>query len=426
MTRHLTRRSLSALLAGWIMLVFLLAAGGCATSLGSGGAPSSSVAAGTRAPEQANAGTDVAQMQTQPGIGGTGKQESKSPGIGGTGQIAGAPPGIGGTGGTGIIGTVTGFGSVLVNGLEIDYAPDLPVAFKDRTLRPDALRIGQVVAIEAQGSGNRLRASRLSVRHEVAGPIERIDPVRRIAVVFGQRIEIPEGVISAANGSRVVSIHDLAAGDHIDVSGLRRANGVIAASRIDKTGPGVAAVLRGRVTASGQSGFSVNGVRIDAPFANRPGTLASGKEVLVIGAAIRGRLRARRINLLASRPFSGRVRRLSVEGYVRRAISGGVAIGRMPISQLPARTNLQAGQRIILDGSMDARGRLAAKRLHTPRINLRHPGRSRGNFNRRPPPRRQVLPPATPPPVIRDHRPSRPPVYHPPPRRLDRPRRPGR
>ncbi len=417
MTGPFIRKNASAFLAGWLALVAPLFLTGCATSLGGGGAPSASAAGDVRTSGPAGSETKIAQMN-QPGIGGTGKPNDKSPGIGGTGQVAGAPPGIGGTG---IVGTVTGFGSIFVNGFEVDYAPDLPITFKDRKVRPDALRIGQVVEIEADGSGQRLRANRLAIRHEVAGPIERIDPARRMAVVFGQRIEIPEGVISAGNGSRVMKFSGLAVGDHIDVSGLRRADGVIAASRIDKTAPGETTVLRGRVTASGQTGFSVNGVRIETPVDSRPRTLASGQDVLIIGRAVGGRLRARRINQLGLRPFSGRVRRLSIEGYVRRAITGGVAVGRVPITQLPSRANLRAGQRVILGGSLDARGRFAAKRLRAPRVDLRRPGRPPANLNRRPPPGRRAIPPASRRPVQRAPWPRRPDVFRrPPPRRPDR------
>lgn len=376
-----------------LVTLALLMLGGCASSLGSGGAPVSPIAP----TEQSNpqSGSNIQVAQASPGIGGTGKQKGKSPGIGGTGQVASTSPGIGGTG---IIGTITGFGSIFVNGFEVDYAPDIPITFKDRSLKPDSLRIGQVVAIEATGSGTRLRAQKLSIRHEVAGPIEHIDVARRTAVVFGQRIEIPSGVVSEANGSRVVSINDLAVGDHIDVSGLRRANGVIAASRIDKTGPNEPVVLRGRVTASGPNGFSVNGMRIEAPAGSRPGTLSSGQEVQIIGTAVRGKLRARRINQLAQRPFSGRVRQLSVEGYMRRTISGGVSVGRLPISQLPARARIQAGQRIILNGGVNTRGRFAPTRMLDPKIKLRFHGEPRRPTGVRPtPPQRQLrtTPPAT-------------------------------
>jgi hypothetical protein len=413
------RSWMRAMVWAWIVLFAGFLPGGCASSLSSGGAPATLNPATAETVQQGGPNIRIAQG-TPPGIGGTGKQDGKTPGIGGTGQIAGGSPDIGGTG---IIGTVTGFGSIFVNGFEVDYAPDLPVTFKDRTVRPAALRIGQVVAVEAEGSGKRLRATRLSVHHEVAGPIERIDPARRMVIVFGQRIEIPPGIISTANGSKRVSINDLAVGEHIDVSGLRRANGVIAASRIDKTGPGEAAVLHGRVTASGQNGFSVNGVRIDAPVGSRPVTLASGQDVQIIGTAIRGRLRARRIRQLERRPFAGRMKRLSIEGYVRRATSGGVAVGRVPIVQLPTRARIQAGERVILDGTLDTRGRFAPTRLRAPQVKLRFQGEPRRNLNTRPtPPRRQAVPPAPRlPPVIRNTPPApRPPVYRPPPRRPGR------
>ena len=419
MQNSLPRNRSVRMMVQWLALPALLALSGCGTSLGTKGAPTTPMAAKTQ-PVQTQVGGITVAQNAQPGIGGTGKQDGKTPGIGGTGQIAGTSPGIGGTG---IIGTVTGFGSIFVNGFEVDYAPDLPVTFKDRTVRPDALRIGQVVEIEAEGSGARLRARRLGVRHEVAGPIEKIDVNRRIAVVFGQRVEIPEGIISTGNGLRTLKISDLAAGDHIDVSGLRRSNGVIAASRIDKTGPGETAVLRGRVTASGQNGFSVNGVRIVAPVGRRPDTLSSGQDVQIIGTAIRGTLRARRIHQLALRPFAGRVRRLSVEGYVRRAISGGAAVGRYPITQLPARARIQAGERVILDGSVSARGRFAPTKLRKTRIKLRRPDLRRPDVRHRQlkatpiQPGRRAAPPARRAPVIRAPHPKRPQDRRPSPRR---------
>ena len=390
------------------VVLFVIAAvlvlAGCAASLGSGigGATSITDEKATTAP------TVVAQAQP-PGIGGTGAPGTKSPGIGGTGDFAGAP----GIGGTGIIGTVTAFGSIFVNGYEVDYAPDMSIRFKDATVRPNALRVGQVVEVEATGSGKRLQARSITVRHEVAGPIERIDVGRRVAVVFGQRIEIPSGVLQTSGTARAISINDLSVGDHIDVSGLRRANGVIAASHIAKTRPGAAAVIRGRVTSSDPSGFSVNGMRVEAPRANLPRVLVSGQDVQIIGTAVGGKLRARRINPAPARPFAGRVQNLSVEGYVTRAISGGAAIGQIPITRLPATARLRAGDRTILEGPVDRRGRFAPTRLQRPQINLNFPREGRRIYNRtQPAPRTQVLPPPSRAPVYRQPAP-RAPVYRP-------------
>lgn len=387
----------------WLAVVAVLLIGGCSAGLGTGAGPGGPVAVDPDAAGQQGGNVTVAQ-NAQPGIGGTGK----TPGIGGTGDVAGTP----GIGGTGIIGTVTGFGSILVNGFEVDYAPGIPISFKDRTMRANGLRVGQVVEVEAEGSGSRLQARRIAVRHEVAGPIERIDHARRVAVVFGQRVEIAPGVVSTGGNARKLSVNDLRAGDHIDVSGLRRANGVIAASRIEKTGPGAAAVLRGRVMSSGPDGFTVNGVRIDAPLSSRPARLVSGQDVQIVGTAVGGRLSARRINPVPARPFAGRVRNLSVEGYVTRAVSGGVAVGQVPITRLPARARIRAGDRVILDGPVDARGRFAPSRVRAPQVNLDFPGEPSTGLPRqtRPPPGRRVLPP---PPVIRGPEPrSR--IYGPP------------
>jgi hypothetical protein len=73
----------------------------------------------------------VAQSRlNDPGIGGTGDQPGEGNGIGGTGQPFNRNPGIGGTG---IIGTITGFGSILVNGYEVDYAPEQPIKWLQST-----------------------------------------------------------------------------------------------------------------------------------------------------------------------------------------------------------------------------------------------------------------------------------------------------
>lgn len=381
-----------------VLAALLLLLTSCATSLGTDDALSGSVSG-----EPVKEGA-TAVAQAPPGIGGTGGPGAKKPGIGGTGNVAGGAPGIGGTG---IIGTVTGFGSILVNGYQVDYAPDLPVRFKDATVRSGQLRIGQVVEIEAVGEGTRLKARRLGVRHEVAGPIERIDRARRIAVVFGQRVEIPRGSVFTSRGLRRLSFDQLSVGDHIDVSGLRRANGVIAASHVDRTGPGAAAVLRGRVMASDPSGVTVNGMRMEAPRRNIGRALVSGQNVVIIGTTVGGKLRARRINPVSARPFEGRVRNLSIEGFVTRAISGGVAIGEVPVTRLPSRARLRAGDRIILEGPLDRRGSFAPTRLRQPRVRLEYPGAPRRTqVPVRPAPRRQVLPPQRtaplpPPPVIR-------------------------
>jgi len=90
------------------------------------------------------------------GIGGTGLQAERpvdQGGIGGTGIVAqgtGDEGGIGGTGisgnvDTGIIGTVTGFGSICVGGVEIQYGADTPVRVDGQPATARQLAVGQIV-----------------------------------------------------------------------------------------------------------------------------------------------------------------------------------------------------------------------------------------------------------------------------------------
>ncbi|WP_159348576.1 DUF5666 domain-containing protein [Roseomonas harenae] len=150
-------------------------------------------------------------------------------GIGGTGApattlaqaAADTADGERGIGGTGIVGVVTGFASICVNGLHIAYNPALPVAFADGPATPAALRVGQVVVVQAFGPEQALRARRIAVRHELAGPIEAVDETGlRIA---GQRVTT--AALPAGRAWRV--------GEQVMVSGLRAPDGSLTATRID-------------------------------------------------------------------------------------------------------------------------------------------------------------------------------------------------
>ena len=299
----------------------------------------------------------VSQLDGQPATGGA-KKKAKTPGIGGTGQTAGAQPGIGGTG---IIGTITGFGSILVNGYKIDYAADLPVAFEGRTATPSDLRIGHVVMVEAEEQGSRLTARKIEVRKEVSGPIESIDYAAGTAIVLGQKVEIPSGTVADGRGAPL-AIQALKPGDTISVSGQRK-NGVIAATRVDKSGPGGQAVLRGTVDAVDSRSFTVNGVRVEAPAGTRPSGVAVGQQVRVIGSPGRRKLRPRRIDVQPVRPFGGRMRTVSVEGYVAKDARGRLRVGRHRLGRLPAGVQAGPGNRVIIDGRFDRRGRFAPARL---------------------------------------------------------------
>ncbi|MBE9605120.1 hypothetical protein IAI18_09605 [Acetobacteraceae bacterium H6797] len=145
-------------------------------------------------------------------------------GIGGTGISAEGDRGIGGTG---IIGVITGFASICVNGLEVEYDPSLLPPAPAHGLPPGP-RVGQLVIIEAGGSADTLRARRIETRYEVSGPVEQLRGQEGLRVA-GQEIRFAPGMA----GEMVLQPGDWAA-----VSGLQQPDGRILATRIDRRQPG--------------------------------------------------------------------------------------------------------------------------------------------------------------------------------------------
>jgi len=307
-----------------------------------------------------------------PGIGGTGEVAGEGNGIGGTGTYAGTP----GIGGTGVVGAITGFGSIFVNGYEIDYAPDLDISYRDGSQPSSNLRVGQVVAVEATGTGKRLRARSIAMRHEVAGPIESVDPAGGNITVMGQRIALSSGAATPE------PLAKLRPGQHIDVSGFRREDGTIVASRIDRSPPGASAFVRGRVTAIDSNGFRVNGLRVASPAGARPAGLRSGQEVAIAGRSGAGSLRARRIEIAPNTPFHGRVSRLSIEGYARQGRDGVLVMGGVPLRRVPGAGLASGNDRIIMEGALDRRGRFRASKVRPAPLRLR-PRRAPQRLQRR-------------------------------------------
>jgi hypothetical protein len=146
-----------------------------------------------------------------------------------------------GIGGTGIVGVVTGFASVCVDGLEVRFDKNAAVSINGSAATAMQLRVGQLVVIKASGVANAsdtvARAQLISVRYEVSGPIEAIDTSSGAMTVAGQRVAVlPTTWVAGRTG----------VGNWISVSGLRRPDGTIVASRLDRARIGALAV-RGQV-----------------------------------------------------------------------------------------------------------------------------------------------------------------------------------
>lgn len=249
-------------------------------------------------------------------------------GIGGTG-VSIADRGIGGTG---IVGTVTAFGSVWVNGLRVDLPPTTAVRIEGRPAQPGDVRIGQTVAMTtAPGGPTGLTAQTLEVRFAVAGPVDRTTAGG--ALVLGQRIDLAEAEETTA----------LTPGRWVAVSGLRRPDGVIDASRVDPWDPARGWVLRGRLDAVTPKTLTVAGLTLSRGRGLDGALPEVGGMVRVTGAAA-GKADggvALTVEPDPFNPFGTTVSALSVETYVdgsgQTVAPGGPRIDRANGIAAPAR-----------------------------------------------------------------------------------------
>ena len=316
-----------------------------APGLGGTGAPASSVAA--------NPG----------GLGGTG-QVAQRPGLGGTGQVA-----EGGLGGTGIVGVVTGFGSICVNGVKVDFDGDTPVQRDGRPSSLNELAVGQVVALRAQGEGERFQAERIAVLDAVVGPLGMLDRSTGQLEVMGQR----------GTALELQDLVGIAVGDWVRVSGQRRADGEIRATRVQAVPPGEA-LLVGSASRD-PAGWRIGDARLELGSYLSTVSWREGGELRVKGRWTGERLQVRDAQTDPTRKAIGPVSEVVLQGYVHEVRGRELSLGFESLSlanvlkvlggQVEA---LRAGQPVWVRGRVDAEQRVVVDRLE-----FRNEGRRGGD-----------------------------------------------
>ena len=210
-------------------------------------------------------------------------------GSGGTGA---APPTLSG-------GTVTGFGSVIVDGLRFDDRSVATVAQTDfGTETPTEARMGHRVEVEFDTAGN---ARTLRVEASVTGSVTSASvtgPGAGSFVVLGQTVTVNADARAGPVtqfGSGYGSALDVNVGDAVEVHGAARPIGggmVIQATRIEKMSASPATLrVGGIVGALGEGGagrFTLGSLTVDAGTASLTptgATLVNGASVLVFAPA---------------------------------------------------------------------------------------------------------------------------------------------
>ena len=301
------------------------------------------------------------------GIGGTGQRASSEGVIGGTGH---QPDGEGGIGGTGVIGTITGFASICVNGLEVHYDNAVKVSENGKPATSRELAIGQLVVVEAGNSTRGLEARQIAIVHALEGPITR--PAH--ANANGQ-IEVMGARVTPLNAQMREQLTHLKVGDWVQVSGHPASDGGVLASRVARIDAREAAAVSGRADPVTQQ---VGGVAVDRR--------SSGD------LTVRGHWNGQRLSISESRPAAStewvaRTTQVVIETRVRLHEGKEIRTGRSDVDAALAQRGdqedskrMSVGTLIRMTARIDAEGKLHPIRIERAENELRNEldGESRG------------------------------------------------
>ena len=209
----------------------------------------------------------------------------------------------GGIGGTGIVGLLTDFGSLVVNGLRVELNRRTTIRTPYGRVSESAIRQGMPLTILASKSRDRL------VARDVAISLPLVGELRRGAsglTVNGAPVRAEPGSLGTA-----------AVGARVSVSGVWSTNGLVA-SRFDPAGD-AEDLLAGVVGRTGPTGLSVAGVPVR--LANASGLPVAGSYLNAFGSYDG-------TSFVAERTVGGRfgavsipLRQLSVEGFLEPVAS---------------------------------------------------------------------------------------------------------
>jgi len=271
-------------------------------------------------------------------------------GIGGTGMQAAIPVNSrgDGIGGTGVHGTITGFGSILVNGLKLEFDHTTTVENDGKPTTLEALRVGQIIEGVARTKDGKLSLATLEIQHAVTGSITAIDHAAETLTVLGQRVRLN----LAGDKAAIATFKTLQTGDIVSVSGLRQADGLIIATRVDQTQDDDRMLLRG--LAGAVTSTSVRVGDMDVPLVPGAPPPKSGDRVFVAGRILNGQFTPDVVSGSNPLAFDKDVSDVSLEAYapVSAGSTGPLVIDGIQIggAGLPAGTALN--DRIVVSGQI--------------------------------------------------------------------------
>ena len=186
------------------------------------------------------------------------------------------------------VGTITGLGSVYVNGVRY-RTTDAQVVMNDLAAAESALKVGHYVEVKGHSHNSADHDADVIRYHNVLeGPITSIDTTYGTFVAMGQVVQV-RAETAIGDGIDPASIEGLAVNDVVEVSGMVTTLGLIDATRIDIKPDGGPYDVTGYVSklSLATHRFNVNALVVDYSSANMDdfptGQPTDGDLVLVKG-----------------------------------------------------------------------------------------------------------------------------------------------
>lgn len=303
-------------------------------------------------------------------LGGCGTSDTETAGI----DAGGAPVAIV------VQGPITGFGSIIVNG--VHYAIDrAQISVNGSAASAADLALGQLVTVSGtrDASAPRGQADSVSFDANVEGPVESIDAGAGRLVVLGTPITTNATTIIDL-GSRPPAITSLALGERVQVSGFVGADGAIAATRIAARPAQSRLRVRGTVANLNRAGarFEINALTVDYRFAAviegfPTGEPREGDEVVVEGTRLNGRsvLVAEVLSLAESELEDEDGSEAEIEGLITRFVSPtdfdvsgrAVTTSSATFYEEGSAADLQLNVKIQVEGTVNGSGVIEARKI---------------------------------------------------------------
>jgi len=282
----------------------------------------------------------------------------------------------------GSVGTISGFGSVIVNDVHYGTAGaaitvnGVPAAEAD-------LEVGYVVVVHADipADGSAPSATSIDFSHDIIGPVLSVDAARNELIVLDQRVLVDDATIfgPGIDPASVDGLAALPASQVVRVSGLPGFPGTLVATRIELGDAGAALEIEGVVSFVDSGGailhigslvIDYSGANLDGFDGGRPSigdrVEVEGDQVGPGGALIARELTRKELDLSLEDGV-----RLEVEGLIHSLLSP----TSFNVSGIQVRTGAQTSYengdasmlvpntRVEVEGTVDANGFLLASEV---------------------------------------------------------------